>query len=333
MKKLSALALVSVLFISACGAGPGTAAITIDGVSTTKGEIDSMFIRPSTPITKERFATDLNFFVQWTLVTQAVKDRWGVEFSAEEIEAEAQAVVEELANTGETREAFLTRAGVTELYLQRHAHLQLLDAIITTKLTEELTPDIERATADDFDEDDIKAGREAQSEVCAAHILATNLSGMSADELAAAKPAAKTQAEELIDRILAGEKFEDLAKEYGKDGTAAQGGDLGCAAPAGYVTGFREAIMTIPVGSVHPEPIESQFGFHVVMVSKRTIPSDDEIVEKLIEDKFKADLDKEIAADAEEWLVGFLRQANIEVNKRFGTWTTDPTPAVLPPDA
>jgi peptidyl-prolyl cis-trans isomerase SurA len=62
--------------------------------------------------------------------------------------------------------------------------------------------------------------------------------------------------------------FEQLARENSEDGSAAQGGDLGWAAPGSFVPEFEEAINALPVGGIS-DPVTTRFGLHLVQVVDR----------------------------------------------------------------
>jgi len=72
-------------------------------------------------------------------------------------------------------------------------------------------------------------------------------------------------AQELVDRVRAGEDFAALAGEHGTDGTAARGGDLGCFPRGMMVAPFEEAVVAAEVGSV-TGPVATQFGYHALLV-------------------------------------------------------------------
>ena len=74
----------------------------------------------------------------------------------------------------------------------------------------------------------------------------------------------EAQAKDMIAKIKAGQKFEDLAKANSKDGSAANGGDLDWASPANYVPEFSAAMVALKKGEVTENPVKSQFGFHVI---------------------------------------------------------------------
>jgi peptidyl-prolyl cis-trans isomerase SurA len=62
--------------------------------------------------------------------------------------------------------------------------------------------------------------------------------------------------------------FEDTAREFSEDGSAAQGGDLGWAAPGTMVPEFEEAMNALPLGGLS-QPVVSRFGVHLIQVLER----------------------------------------------------------------
>jgi len=80
--------------------------------------------------------------------------------------------------------------------------------------------------------------------------------------------AAEATARDLLARIQAGESFEDLAREFSKDGgTSEQGGDLGTMTRSQLTGELGSAIFGLEVGEVEG-PIASDFGFHVVRLDE-----------------------------------------------------------------
>lgn len=80
---------------------------------------------------------------------------------------------------------------------------------------------------------------------------------------------AKALAESLRQRILAGEDFATLAREYSDDtGSGAQGGDLGWFGRTAMVAPFAETAFTLPIGEIS-EPIKTQFGYHIIEVLEK----------------------------------------------------------------
>lgn len=73
------------------------------------------------------------------------------------------------------------------------------------------------------------------------------------------------QAKELIAKIKAGAKFEDLAKQYSKDpGSGKNGGDLDWADPKAFVPEFAAAAQKLQKGQMTDEPVKTQFGWHII---------------------------------------------------------------------
>ena len=69
--------------------------------------------------------------------------------------------------------------------------------------------------------------------------------------------------------IEAGSKpFEEIAREYSEDGSAAAGGDLGWAAPGVMVPEFEAAMNALPLGGLSA-PVVSRFGVHLIQVLER----------------------------------------------------------------
>lgn len=70
-------------------------------------------------------------------------------------------------------------------------------------------------------------------------------------------------------QIEAGEKtFEDIARAYSEDGSAAAGGDLGWAAPGVMVPEFESAMNALPLKGLSA-PVVSRFGVHLIQVLER----------------------------------------------------------------
>jgi peptidyl-prolyl cis-trans isomerase SurA len=62
--------------------------------------------------------------------------------------------------------------------------------------------------------------------------------------------------------------FEDVAKQYSEDGSAAAGGDLGWSAPGVMVPEFEEAMNALPINGLSA-PVVSRFGVHLIQVLER----------------------------------------------------------------
>ena len=75
------------------------------------------------------------------------------------------------------------------------------------------------------------------------------------------------EAKDVIAELQKGAKFDDLAKARSKDpGSKDRGGDLDWNAPASFVKPFGDAMMKTPKGKFTPQPVQTQFGWHVILV-------------------------------------------------------------------
>jgi peptidyl-prolyl cis-trans isomerase D len=70
--------------------------------------------------------------------------------------------------------------------------------------------------------------------------------------------------------IIANKNFAEMAAKYGTDGTKDKGGDLGMFGRGAMVAEFENACFNAKVGDV--QIVESQFGTHIVEVTKRGTP-------------------------------------------------------------
>ncbi len=74
----------------------------------------------------------------------------------------------------------------------------------------------------------------------------------------------KEKAEQLIKKIKAGAKFEDVAKAESTDNSKANGGDLGWFTLTRMVKPFADAVKTLKKGEMTQEPVQTQFGWHII---------------------------------------------------------------------
>lgn len=72
------------------------------------------------------------------------------------------------------------------------------------------------------------------------------------------------KAKEVIEKLNAGEKFEDLAKSLSVGPSAPNGGDLGYFAKTDMVPEFSNVAFGMSEGDVVDAPVKTQFGWHVI---------------------------------------------------------------------
>lgn len=64
-------------------------------------------------------------------------------------------------------------------------------------------------------------------------------------------------------------KFVELAKAKSTGPAGEKGGDLGFFAKGQMVPAFDEKVFSMPVGTITPEPVQTQFGFHVIYLEEK----------------------------------------------------------------
>lgn len=127
--------------------------------------------------------------------------------------------------------------------------------------------------------------------------------------------ATEEEAQQVVDRIEAGEDFAAVAQEVSTDpGSAPQGGALGPLQVGAFVPEFEEAALALEPGEVSA-PVETQFGWHVI-----TTEAGQELTEELraqITDEVRQ---QQVQGELGALLQRLLDEADVEVNPRFGTW-------------
>lgn len=138
--------------------------------------------------------------------------------------------------------------------------------VLLSKIIEEEVSDAEvRAAYEQHVEDN-----PPQQEVRARHILVET----------------KEEAEALIGQLEEGADFAELAKENSTGPTGKNGGDLGYFTADQMVEPFSEAALALEPGSYTEEPVETQFGWHVIMVEdkrEQEQPSFEQMEQQLVD--------------------------------------------------
>jgi peptidyl-prolyl cis-trans isomerase D len=83
-----------------------------------------------------------------------------------------------------------------------------------------------------------------------------------------AKAAVKAQAETVLADVKTTGNFADAARQYGQDGTAQNGGDLGWFAKADFVEPFANAAYAANSKGLLPNLVETEYGFHIIEVTE-----------------------------------------------------------------
>lgn len=126
----------------------------------------------------------------------------------------------------------------------------LAEAFLSATINSQITDEAIAAAYDTFVAD--TASRE---QVTASHILVET----------------KEAAQEIIAKLNDGGDFAALAKESSTGPSGPNGGALGTFGRGQMVPVFETAAFSMPVGSFSAEPVQTQFGWHVITVSDRSI--------------------------------------------------------------
>jgi len=79
---------------------------------------------------------------------------------------------------------------------------------------------------------------------------------------------AKARIDRLRDRILAGAKFDEIARVNSEDATSAKGGDLGWLSPGDTVPDFEKTMDKLKIDELS-QPVRTPFGWHLIQVIER----------------------------------------------------------------
>ena len=300
MKRLLLLIAGLGLVLAACGGSSSTAA-TVDETDSTVEDVNALFYEVEQEFTDAEFAGYLSTLIQWTAIEQRAEDELGFVATEDAIAAEVDTILLETGYGGDI-ETFTVEQNVSEDGLDQYAtQLLIEDAVSDALIGSVVMPTLQDAQAE------IDANPLEYTQVCASHILVET----------------EEEAQEVEARLDAGEDFATVAVEVSLDtGSGANGGSLECASPAGYVSGFAEATMTAPIGEV-TEPVESQYGFHVIVVEDRTEATAEE-VQPIMGDRARFDA-------VDQWLLDSITTAQVTVDEQYGTWEIEPSPRVIPP--
>ncbi len=108
----------------------------------------------------------------------------------------------------------------------------------------------------------VKSGKDTIYNAKASHIL------IKWDDASdASKKAAKEKARKILSDIKGGASFAEKAREFGTDGTATQGGDLGWFRSGQMVKPFEKAVFDANKRGLLNDVVETDFGYHIIEVT------------------------------------------------------------------
>jgi peptidyl-prolyl cis-trans isomerase C len=246
----------------AAPADPNAVVLRLDDTTVTAAEFEPIFnIALRSVVAQQGVPLDEATLAQFSALRPSFLDQFATQrVLAQEAQARnltvTQAEVDEQVaqareSAGDEFDRLLSEAGYADEAALRD---YIRDSLLVQRAVEAIQGDINVTDADVrafYDENQEQFTQPEQ--VCVHHILLP-------DEETAA---------EVYAQLEGGGDFEALARENSTDpGSAESGGDLGCISPGQTVPEFEEAAFGAEVGET-TEPVQSQFGFHIIRVDER----------------------------------------------------------------
>lgn len=266
---------------------------TVGDAVVTEADLARLYDSDTLPVDDDlRFAV-FNLIARVILV-DAMMDEFGIALDTGEVEALYQEMLAELEQSGITPEQALGIRNAGFGMVRFNAELTVIRDTVTDRILGD--PEF----LDGLFEEGVGV-----TTVCAQHILVDT----------------HEEAIDVAQSLEEGEDFAALAAETSRD--TAPDGDLGCRLADEYVPEFARATVEVPVGEVS-EPVETQFGWHVIVVSERTV-----LDRALVETDPRSYVSSiEASARWSAWVNARLAAAEVDLAERYGTWT--PT-GITPP--
>jgi len=294
VKRLVPFIVVLALVAGACSDTSGAVIATIDGdTEVTVGDVAELFDSDTLPI--DSGLRDAIFaVVAREILVGGLMSQFGVGLDTARVDEVYDGLIEQMEASGLTPEDSLGIPDAGVGMVRFNAEI----GVIRQQATEGLAADPEFV-------DEYFSDPAVYTTVCARHILVETEDG----------------ANDVLARLEGGEEFAAVAAEVSLDSPT---GDLGCAYASRYVTDFAEATMTADIGAF-TGPVETTFGFHVLIVDDRTAPTLDEIAA----DPLSFFGDSDLNAIWTQWLNDTLGSAEVELDPKYGTWSDV---GIIPPE-
>lgn len=132
---------------------------------------------------------------------------------------------------------------------------------------------------------------------------------------------------DIRERIISGESFADLARDYSEDpGSAAAGGELGSVGEGAFDPEFERALWSLTAAGELSEPVKTQFGFHLIRldgIEMRPYPGFEEL-EADIERRLREAAARELFRDRFRELDNLAFEMNDSLEAIAATLDLDP---------
>lgn len=259
-KLMTGAAIGSALLLVGCGQSEEVA-------STTAGRIrqDEFYERLKTAPSPQG-GTYGEIVLQQMLLEDILEETYGDEVSEEDIDEEIARLAEPQGGREALEEAMAeTGEDISQLEDSVKMNLMLTAAV---------------ADQAEYSEEDVKNYHDAQipDGTRVAHILVED----------------EDEANDLIDELNDGADFAELAEEHSTDpGSASNGGEYELESGQ-MIPEFEEAAMELEEGEITEEPVESQFGYHIITMLEKGEKEDfedvkDEVTREYVQEELLSD--------------------------------------------
>ena len=190
----------------------------------------------------------------WLDEIMAVAETLPPEYQQQGIAGIYDQLVDEVANSRlaavAARSSGLDKEADVASAMKTAADRVLAEAYITREVGKEITEESIQAAYDTF-----VADTGSRETVTASHILVET----------------EDEARAIIAQLNDGADFAELAREKSTGPSGPNGGSLGTFGRGQMVPGFETAAFGMPAGSFSADPVQTQFGWHVIQVSDKGI--------------------------------------------------------------
>ncbi|WP_258171204.1 peptidylprolyl isomerase [Paenibacillus sp. R14(2021)] len=253
---------------------------SVNGVAITKDRLYDEMV-------KLGGAQTMDNLIQDELVKQEA-DKAGIAITDADVDKEIANIKKRFPTEADFQSA-LQQASMTLDDLKKQTPMQLRIRKILEPQVKVTDKDIE----DYFNQN--KAQYDEPEQVKASHILV----------------ATKAEAEAVIKQLKDGGDFAQIAKEKSTDpGSKDKGGDLGFFGKGAMDPAFEKAAFALKVGEMTTEPVQSQYGYHIIKVTDRKEAKTATLAEKKEEIKEQI-IQSKISELSTTWLEDLKKKSQI----------------------
>ncbi|OFW67583.1 MAG: hypothetical protein A2Z12_04325 [Actinobacteria bacterium RBG_16_68_21] len=294
LRKSIALIAVLLMLLSACSSGSNQEVAKVGDTVITEQDLAELYDVASLPVDEQLRSTVFALIAKEVLL-EAMQVEFGTGLDGAKVQEVYDRLIGQMEANNLTPADFLGLPGAGLGMIRFDSEIAVVRDSVMNSLVAQ--PDYVDA---------LFANPAAVTTVCAKHILV----------------ATEEEALAVRVRLEAGEDFTAVATEVSLD-TGSEGGDLGCQVASAYVEPFAATTMSAPLDEL-TGPFQTDFGWHVVVVSDRTAPTREEI----LADPTGVIPSEELSALWREWFNAKLQAATVELDPKYGTWSAV---GIIPP--